>query len=397
MTGLRVDVVVSARQADCDALSQALSTLSSPLSHPVTVQPVSAGAVATPDDAPLVYLHDPAAPVDSQTNDALETAVQSRALVLPVIEDPPAAGSLPDALKPVNAFIKARFASGWADALADELLSHLWVGRTTRKIFISYKRTDSQEVANQLHERLTKLQFDAFLDECAIPYGADFQRELEFRLNDTDLVLLLASPNFANSDWTLREVEFAKSAQIGILAVLWPGVVTAVERREDSGIVNLVNRIFASDRQALAHASFVSGPDSELSPDWLEKIVHACLRARTDALVRRLHHLLPLARRRFAGIGAITNGSRLGELAVADSAEKTLVKVLPFRPDLAQMYRFYSESSACSPALDRIGCFYAENDPKNAAVSALRWGVERSADRGKPAARVWPYVGSRLP
>ena len=52
--------------------------------------------------------------------------------------------------------------------------------------------------------------------------GDDFQRDLMSWLNDSDFVLLLASPRLGESEWVLKEVERAKLSNIGVLGICWP-------------------------------------------------------------------------------------------------------------------------------------------------------------------------------
>jgi hypothetical protein len=53
--------------------------------------------------------------------------------------------------------------------------------------------------------------------------GERFQDLLWHRLADTDVALLLDSPNFLASRWTEEELARANSSNIQILQVLWPG------------------------------------------------------------------------------------------------------------------------------------------------------------------------------
>lgn len=94
--------------------------------------------------------------------------------------------------------------------------------RKQRKLFISYRRTDSRQVALQLFSFFEERNFDVFLDSHSIPRGIDFQHNLFHRMMDCDAVLLLDTKNFLESDYCKEELERAIANRIGILRIKWP-------------------------------------------------------------------------------------------------------------------------------------------------------------------------------
>jgi len=94
--------------------------------------------------------------------------------------------------------------------------------RNSRKIFISYKRDESTSVAIQLYEALEKNNFDVFLDTHSIKQGEPFQEELWHRMTDCDVIVLLNTPNFLESEWCEKEIAEASVKQIGVLQLIWP-------------------------------------------------------------------------------------------------------------------------------------------------------------------------------
>ncbi|PUV24161.1 toll/interleukin-1 receptor domain-containing protein [Sphingobacterium athyrii] len=94
--------------------------------------------------------------------------------------------------------------------------------RNTRKVFISYKRDESTSVAIQLYEALENNNFDVFLDTHSIKQGEPFQDELWHRMTDCDVILLLNTPKFIESEWCEKEIAEASVKQIGIIQVIWP-------------------------------------------------------------------------------------------------------------------------------------------------------------------------------
>lgn len=94
--------------------------------------------------------------------------------------------------------------------------------RNTRKVFISYKRDESSAAAIQLYEALEKNNFDVFLDTHSIKQGEPFQDELWHRMTDCDVIVLLNTPQFLESEWCEKEIAEANVKQIGVLQLVWP-------------------------------------------------------------------------------------------------------------------------------------------------------------------------------
>lgn len=94
--------------------------------------------------------------------------------------------------------------------------------RSSRKVFVSYKRSESTSVAIQLYEALERNNFDVFLDTHSIKQGDSFQEELWHRMTDCDVIVLLNTPKFLDSYWCKEEIAEASAKQIGIVQLVWP-------------------------------------------------------------------------------------------------------------------------------------------------------------------------------
>lgn len=94
--------------------------------------------------------------------------------------------------------------------------------RKSRKIFISYRRDESSDIAIQLYELLEKNNFDVFLDTHSVDKGEDFQEELWHRMTDCDVVLMLNTKGFIKKHWCKQELEKAHLKRIGIVHLIWP-------------------------------------------------------------------------------------------------------------------------------------------------------------------------------
>jgi hypothetical protein len=153
--------------------------------------------------------------------DILSTLIRDANLILPIGSDlKKFSKQIPKELGNVNGFeLSSR---NDIEKLVSCILEGLSLLRLSRRLFISYKRDESSTVAIQLFEQLEKNGFDVFLDTHSIRPGEPFQEELWHRMTDTDVVVMLNTPGFLNSNWTTQELAKANSMSIGILQVIWP-------------------------------------------------------------------------------------------------------------------------------------------------------------------------------
>lgn len=114
------------------------------------------------------------------------------------------------------------YKDGELNRIANVVLESFELLRNTRKIFISYKRTESTSIAIQLYEAIEAHNFDVFLDTHSIGKGEPFQDELWHRMSDSDVIVLLNTPNFLESHWCKEEFAEASAKQIGIVQLVWP-------------------------------------------------------------------------------------------------------------------------------------------------------------------------------
>lgn len=153
--------------------------------------------------------------------DILQRLIKDSTFILPVVSNlAKFKNEIPEELANINAFELQ--SSTNVEALVSCILEGLSLLRLTRRIFISYKRDESTSVAIQLYESLEKHGFDVFLDTHSIRPGEPFQDELWHRMADTDVVILLNTPNFLESKWTKQELQQANSMSIGLFQLVWP-------------------------------------------------------------------------------------------------------------------------------------------------------------------------------
>lgn len=143
--------------------------------------------------------------------------------ILPVVLDDSAGieSLLPASLRPINAMV---FSKDGPRRIASALLEAVGLLPRQRQAFISYRRDESRPAALQLFDELSARRFEVFLDTHGVAAGADFQETLWHRLCDADVLVMLDTNTYFDSQWTSQEFGRALSKCISILRVGWPGV-----------------------------------------------------------------------------------------------------------------------------------------------------------------------------
>jgi hypothetical protein len=155
--------------------------------------------------------------------------------------------------------------------------------RKRRRVFISYRRSETQSVAIQLYETLDRRGFDAFLDTVSIRPGEPFQEVLWQRLADTDVIVLLDSPGFMQSRWTTEELARANSTNIQILQLIWPAT-----RFESSAAFSRPIILSNDDFETVATAGF----SAKLKESVAERLAIEVESLRARAIAARYTYLV---------------------------------------------------------------------------------------------------------
>ncbi len=181
----------------------------------------------------VVYLASEAGRDDSCVNHVIQDALDNDIAILPVVragEGSTVSNKLPEALRCVNA---ALWEHGGAE-VARSLLRMLGLVEAERRIFISYRQSETRKMATQLHTELVQRGFDVFLDRFSIEPGVDFQRRLEDDLCDKAFVLLLESDGLGESKWVRHEIAYAHAHRIQILALTLPDCTSRMREIDDA-------------------------------------------------------------------------------------------------------------------------------------------------------------------
>jgi hypothetical protein len=207
-----------------------LATLRDTLSSQLRELGINADAVSFLDEAEI-DTRDRKAPTvatflsespNPATRGSIVELVKSDSMVVPVVKDLKHFSSFVfDELRGING-MEFRPDDPQMNRVAAVLMEGLSLLRRSRKLFISYRRSETQAAAIQLYESLDHSGFDVFLDTVSIRPGEPFQDVLWHRLADTDVIVLLDSPGFLDSRWTTVELARANSTNIQVLQLVWP-------------------------------------------------------------------------------------------------------------------------------------------------------------------------------
>lgn len=237
--------------------------------------------------------------------------------------------------------------------------------KAKRRAFVSYKRTDSSGVAIQLYEYLEQHNFDVFLDTHSIRKSESFQEELLQRMIDSDVVVLLSTENYLESEWTQKELSEANLASIGLVQIVWPEY-TVIQGAQ-------LSEIFKLEASDFINHDF-RNVNAKLNEDSLIKIVQftEALRARTlasrqDKLISTFMHYAQKSK-----VTATLSSHKFIELEM--NGEKSVVvpaigmpKALNCEESQTLVKSIYEEG------LDKIYILYDEIHIRDIWVRHLNW------------------------
>lgn len=345
--------------------------------------PPGVAGLSTAREHPELLIYFATAPWDETADptfaDALKTYADEARHLLPVIDKESDAGThLAPALQRFNAFIAARHSKGFAAALVDEALTLLWQRRRQRRIFISYRRSESHAMARQLHDHFSARSFEVFLDERSIEPAVDFQHELKRHLDDSDAVLVLVSPGLANSRWVREELEFAKTRRIGLLGIVWPAdpavPVPAVVAQLDRD-----QQVTLTWPQRLP-----PDPKRKLSKKELGKVDRVMFEGRSQAIARRTTSLIDEAEPSLSPEFSIVSRWSDGDLELDRAGESWLGRIAPFRPSPYDLWGWWDDIRQRSPPPEGILVLYPQVDPNDPTERAFRAVCDAWGKRVKP-------------
>ena len=175
------------------------------------------------------------------------------------------------------------------------------------KIFISYRQDDATALANQLFHALSEQKFDVFLDRFSGSPGQDFVVQLTEALAEMSFLLVLESSDIRQSSWTTYEINFAKSHELGLLALTMPGG----DRLTD---------LMGNDRRhAPGKSAFTStGTDAELQDAPLSELVNRVKQEHGRSFVSRRRYLRDTMRDALLSEGVLNQSYQAGGVLRVD-------------------------------------------------------------------------------
>ena len=156
------------------------------------------------------------------STDGLDTLLASGTPILPVASaEQRISAEIPMELRPLNCLTCANHGM---HRIATALLECVGLLPRQRRVFVSYRREGARQAALQLFDALSSRLFDVFLDTHGIAPAEDFQAVLWHRLCDSDVLVMLDTPDYFESRWTSAEYGRALAKGISVLRIGWPGV-----------------------------------------------------------------------------------------------------------------------------------------------------------------------------
>ncbi|MEM9089604.1 MAG: toll/interleukin-1 receptor domain-containing protein [Cyanobacteria bacterium P01_F01_bin.53] len=176
-------------------------------------------------------------------------------------------------------------------SLSSSEIEELLIDIRGLRIFISYRRTDSQNICGRIYDRLMSAPnryFSVFKDVDAIPIGTDFRHSIESSIQKSDVLLVIIgnrwtstiSSNHTDStvsseDFVRIEIELAIKYGIPIIPVL-----------VDFATMPKVTELPQSIAELSYRTAILVRPDPDFSND-MEKLMR-----QLDAMANTKHQIL---------------------------------------------------------------------------------------------------------
>ncbi len=211
-----------------------------------------------------------------------------------------------------------------------------------RKVFISYAREDSRDVALQLYEALLERQYMPFLDSHSIRHSTIFQEELRHEIIDSALFIMLHTENYEARKWAVKEYNIACGKQIPIFRVLWPG---------SGDVMDLACNFKLRDDDLL--------PTKKLTDKKLKQLLADIETARSTGYFKRMQSMLSNIRYQMKTVNAVMDGLGPGHTFYIKAYDERRLFFYPIltMPTAEDFYRTHTLSETAAPALvvDSIG------------------------------------------
>ena len=93
-------------------------------------------------------------------------------------------------------------------------------GELKSRVFISYARSDGEEFANRLNQKIEAEGIPCWLDKVKIRGGQDWWRQIKEALNVAEYLVLVMTPGAVVSKWTHKEWNYARQQGVCVYPVM---------------------------------------------------------------------------------------------------------------------------------------------------------------------------------
>jgi hypothetical protein len=235
-----------------------------------------------------------------------------------------------------------------------------------RRVFVSYRRGDARQAALQLFDAFSSRLFDVFLDTHGIAPGEDFQVVLWHRLCDSDVLVMLDTPNYFEGRWTSAEFGRALAKGISVLRIGWPDSTPSARTATASRVELLPQEIDPAT--------------GRLADDAIERICLQLESVRSGGLAVRHLNLVGNLRYAVEKIGGGVAGVGLNKaiyIRLADGRDVVAYPSIGVPTSMTlQDATTYSPSSSVAVVYDHIGlhpAWLAHLDWLGSYVNSVRW------------------------
>lgn len=213
-----------------DRLRSAVSVETNQWNVPIRFLEFSQVAGVLETSAVVVYLGSSSAIQNAQCVNQIQRSLDLHLPIIPVVEDMAyRAQQIPEQLEYIKA-ISWPVGGDIPQELLSAVLEVLGIIEKDRRVFISYRQSDSANVAIQLHHALAGRRFKVFLDQFQMAAPQNVQERIDEALEDMAFVLLLQSPDMHNSHWVDWEITRALKSQLPVVVVKWTNVTADVTK-----------------------------------------------------------------------------------------------------------------------------------------------------------------------
>ena len=310
-----------------------------------------------------VYLASQRGVSDPTCVNAIERLQKANLPVIPVVlRGDPFADVVPPGLQPINAFTETA-----PESIAASLLRWLGLTEKHRRVFVSYRRSDALLMGEQIWETLSKAGFDVFLDRFSVEPGFDFQERLIEALSDKAFLLLIESPESADSCWIDYEIEYARKTRMGLFALTWP-----------QGPV--MKNVFEKQRYFLTNADIkVAEGFTQLSDVFCGKLAGIVEREHAEAMLARRRRLMGSVTNELARHN-ITFGLISDWTLVTTSAAKTrggdhVISITPRPPEIPDLFVLDTSRTPAGKPLGHGVLIHTSASMPDDREKLLRWAI----------------------